>query len=141
MFLVRMIYASRVNELKPNEVNSILEAAKRNNPRQGLTGLLCFDSDCFLQCLEGSRQAVNHLYSIITHDPRHRDAVILDYRQISKRDFAEWSMGYVPNTRLTRPMILKYSGQEVFNPFLMSGGSAHELMKELASQIRLLKEK
>jgi hypothetical protein len=73
---------------------------------------------------------VNNLYSTITRDPRQREAVILDYRQIDERDFAEWSMGYVPNTRLTRPMILKYPGQEVFNPFQMSGGRAHELMKE-----------
>lgn len=138
MYLVRMIYASRANNLGPEEVNSILESARHNNARSGLTGLLCFDSDYFLQCLEGSRQAVNNLYSTIMADERHQDAVILDYRQIDQRHFADWTMGYVPNTRLTRPLILKYSGQEAFNPYLMSGDSAAAMLQELGEQVRKL---
>lgn len=40
-------------------------------------------------------------------------------------------MGYMPESSLTAPMNLKYSGKSEFIPYEMSGESAHQMMLEL----------
>jgi hypothetical protein len=58
MFLVRLIYASTVADtFKPTDIECILTTARKKNKQHGLTGMLCFNSRYFLQCLEGSRSA------------------------------------------------------------------------------------
>lgn len=132
MFLTRLIYASKISDgFNLDTVESIVHAAKESNQRMNVTGLLCFDRHFFLQCLEGSRTHVNLIYQRILNDKRHTDIVMLDYREISDRDFSNWSMGYIPSTSLTAPINLRYSGGSEFNPHEMSGESAYRLMLEL----------
>jgi len=96
MSLVRLIYTSRVSTgFSAAEVKKILTASTRHNPPLGLTGLLCCDGRHFLQCLEGSRQAVNDRYARILSDSRHHDVVLLGYGEIVARQFGAWAMGYV----------------------------------------------
>jgi hypothetical protein len=56
---------------------------------------------------------------------------MLNYTQIPEREFEKWSMGYVPQSRVTESLNLKFSGSVDFNPFKMSGESAHLLMLAL----------
>ena len=57
--LVRLLYASRAAvPLTTPIVDSIMEQSRENNPRQGITGLLCFSDDIFIQVLEGGREQV-----------------------------------------------------------------------------------
>ena len=52
--LVRCLYASRATSpIGEPLVGEILEEARRNNPRYGITGLLCYSGDVFIQVLEG----------------------------------------------------------------------------------------
>ncbi|MEK0272692.1 BLUF domain-containing protein, partial [Vibrio vulnificus] len=62
----------------------------------GITGILFFNSQHFLQCLEGERNTVNQVYRSIINDSRHHNVVILDYSEIDSRDFHDWTMGYIP---------------------------------------------
>jgi len=74
MYLVRLIYASQVTDrVTQEDIQQIVEAAKRNNSRAELTGLLCFNRKYFLQVLEGSRTKVNAAYQHIKKDPRHNN--------------------------------------------------------------------
>ena len=71
--LVRLLYASRAAvPLTTPIVDSIMEQSRENNPRQGITGLLCFSGDIFIQVLEGGRDAVCELFNTIVRDDRHR---------------------------------------------------------------------
>jgi hypothetical protein len=54
-----------------------------------------------------------------------------DYKQINSREFSEWSMGYMPESSLTTPINLKFSGTPEFEPYEMSGESAHSMMLAL----------
>lgn len=85
-----------------------------------------------MQCLEGTRTQVNRTHHNILNDPRHKDIIILDYSEIVARAFSRWAMGYMPESSLTRPLNLKYSGADEFNPYKMSGESAHEYLIELS---------
>lgn len=139
MFLVQLIYVSKIShDFGPEEIESILSSAKKNNKKTEVTGVLCFNRKYFLQCLEGYRSAVNQTYHKILQDPRHHDIVLLDYQEIVSREFSDWGMGYIPETSLSDNLNLKYSGGSNFDPFRMSGRSCRELMMELSRSFPVL---
>ncbi|MCK7592253.1 BLUF domain-containing protein [Pseudomarimonas salicorniae] len=135
MSLYRLIYASRASEqMKPDDLGQILEASQRNNQRVHVSGMLLFSSREFLQCLEGGREAVNATYARILGDPRHEAAVILDYREVARRQFGGWAMHQIAHDWLSRQAILDFSERELFSPTRMSGASACAMVEELAAR-------
>ena len=65
MFLVRLIYASKISSgFGPEDIESILQSARTYNVKTNVTGMLCFSNEYFLQCLEGSRTAVIKFYLV-----------------------------------------------------------------------------
>ncbi|REL27091.1 BLUF domain-containing protein [Thalassotalea euphylliae] len=136
MYLVRLIYAScKPRDIVDESINDILVSARKHNTANSITGLLCFNRKYFLQCLEGSRKKVNETYQRILQDDRHEKIIMLDYCEIVKREFTDWSMGYIPDSSLTHDINLKFSGSSEFDPFEMSGESAHQMMLELKEQV------
>jgi hypothetical protein len=131
MFLKRLIYVSTITDkFGPSSLEDILKAGRRNNTRNGITGLLCFKNKYFIQCLEGSRKEVNETYNRIMVDERHSDVVLLEYSDINSREFNDWCMGYIPTSKVTEPLILKFSKSNDFNPYDMSNTSAFMLLLE-----------
>lgn len=137
MFLIQLIYASRIKAgFGPQDVEQILAVARSKNAKLGITGLLCFNGESFLQCLEGDRIAVNELYHHIINDPRHYQVLLLRYSDIVKRDFESWAMGYMGLTAENKETLLRFSSQPLFDPFTMSGASAHALLCELRTKVK-----
>lgn len=139
MFLIRLIYASTISDkFSSSDIEHILKAAREHNKRNHVTGMLCFNQQYFLQCLEGSRAKVNEAYQHILEDKRHTQVTLLDYTEIDMREFDNWSMGFMPECNLNAATNLKYSGSEQFTPYEMSGESAHQMMlalKEVSASI------
>lgn len=136
MTLVRLIYTSTVaDNLNAESVEAILATAKINNAKQNVTGILYFSNRYFLQCLEGERDTVNHLYNTIINDVRHLNIVILEYREIDQRDFYDWTMGYIPHSNATKPLTLKYFATNNFNPYQATGASAYLLLLDLKKSL------
>lgn len=79
----------------PAELAAILEPARKNNARLGVTGILLYDAGSFIQVLEGDEPVVRELFETIKRDPRHHQVLVLGERSIDKRSFGEWTMGYV----------------------------------------------
>jgi Sensors of blue-light using FAD len=134
--LVRLMYASRaVAAVDQEELIAILKKSKANNPKLGVTGVLCacFDARVFMQVLEGGRSAVNRLYNRIANDPRHTDVELLAYEEISERRFAGWSMGQVNMARLNPALLLKYSECAKLDPYAVSGKVSVALFDELVA--------
>ncbi len=134
--LVRLLYASRsTSELDDALLGAILERSGKYNTEHGITGLLCSypQGKVFLQALEGGREAVNTLYANIVRDPRHQDVTLLDYAEITERQFSGWRMGNVNLNRVNLGSILRFSEKPVLDPFAMSGQTALRLLQELAS--------
>lgn len=137
MFLVRLIYASQPSsDFKPEDIEKILESARRNNSSKSVTGLLYFKHKYFLQCIEGSRAAVNEIYQKILRDNRHDMQLIIEYKEAVERGFSRWEMGYLPETEATRALYTKFSGQSEFSPYHMRGESCHALMIELKNLVK-----
>jgi hypothetical protein len=102
MKLVQLVYASRMPVRMPlSEILAIIEHAQRKNELMGITGVMTFSDEAFLQILEGPRGAVNQLYAKLMADPRHTDLTLLGYEAVSERRFSEWSMGFfVPRSEV-----------------------------------------
>ena len=132
--LVRLMYASRATEtVRPEMLNAILKKSTHNNPAVGVTGVLCFSGEIFLQVLEGGRGPVSKLYNRIAQDPRHQDVVLLSYDEIDERSFAGWAMGQVNMSRLNPALLLKYSEAAVLDPYAVSGKVSMALFNELVA--------
>lgn len=130
--LVRCLYASRaVTPLREALVESILEQSRRNNPRLGVTGLLCYSGDVFIQVLEGGRDAVCELFNEIVRDERHTNVRILLFDEIPARKFGGWTMGQANVGKASQTIVLKYSEKPEFDPFTGSGVATMALLNEL----------
>ena len=137
--LVRLLYASRpAVPLNDETLEAILQASRKTNPSQGITGLLCHSDEVFMQVLEGGRDTVNRLYARIANDPRHRDVVLLCYKEISERRFAAWTMGHVNISRLNPSILLKYSERPVLDPYALPGHVSMALLEELIATASIM---
>jgi len=132
--LVRCLYASRAAAgLDAKRIQSILEQSRENNVTLGVTGLLCYGEDVFIQVLEGGRDEVCDLYNAIVKDDRHSHVRILIFEEISERMFGNWKMGQVDLERINRSLLLKYSEKPRLDPFSCSGTATMSLLKELVA--------
>lgn len=133
--LVRLVYASRAaGPIEEGVVNGILSQSRKNNPEDGITGVLCIcQSGVFMQVLEGGRAEVNRLYAKVLRDPRHTDITLLAYGEILERRFAGWRMGRVDLAKVNTGVVLKYSERPRLDPFTISGTVALTLLEELMS--------
>ena len=130
--LVRLLYASRPSApLTTAVIDSILAQSRAHNPRLGITGVLCYSQDLFLQVLEGGRDEVCELYNTIVRDDRHDHVRILSYEEIAERRFGNWTMGHVDVSTVNPSLLLKYAKLPVLNPFNCSGKASLALLDEL----------
>jgi len=137
--LVRCLYASRARApLVPATTDSIVEQSRRNNPARGITGLLCFVDDVYVQVLEGGRDVVCELFNTIVRDDRHHSVRLLSYEEIGERRFGHWNMGQVNIAKVNTALLLKYSEKPVLDPFINPGQATMALLNELVATAQIV---
>ena len=138
--LVRCLYASRASTpITPVMLDAICDTSRRNNPPQGITGLLCVSEDVFIQVLEGGRDEVCTLYNIIIGDKRHQGVRLLAYDEISERQFGAWTMGQVSVAKVNPGLLLKYFRHPKLDPFDGPGAATLALLTELVATAAISK--
>jgi hypothetical protein len=90
--LVRLIYSSQPFGFDEAALNGILMIARRNNPRDQITGALICRQDLYLQLLEGPQAAVESRYDRIARDDRHLEVVKRVAEPVAERLFPNWAM-------------------------------------------------
>ncbi len=90
--MLQLVYISSAVD-KP-DIAAILAVSRRNNARDGVTGLLYADGVRFLQALEGPADRVEAAFARIGRDPRHRAVVVLSRRTVDEREFGPWQMAH-----------------------------------------------
>jgi hypothetical protein len=90
--MIQIVYISTARGDTHVERGHILLTSRRNNERDGITGLLYDDGVRFLQVLEGEMEQVDAAFARIKVDPRHRAVVVLSRRAIDVREFGDWAM-------------------------------------------------
>ncbi len=93
--LMQRVYASRaVRPFTDQELVALLRQARERNQSHGITGLLVYREQTFLQALEGESLLLDPVWRAIAADRRHADIVELRCGPVAARSYAEWSMGF-----------------------------------------------
>ena len=91
----RVIYCSQAtHDVSPEELVALLEVSRRNNEAVGLSGMLLYSSQSFLQVLEGDPAALEETYRRIGADDRHVNLRLLMDAEVSAPLFPDWTMGF-----------------------------------------------
>ncbi|MET1114792.1 MAG: BLUF domain-containing protein [Comamonas sp.] len=90
------LYHSRLAPDAPLScISDVIKTARSFNASHGLTGILVFDGQHFLQYLEGPQQPLWDLLVRIAQDPRHVNFTLQHRAPCpGARVFRTWSMGY-----------------------------------------------
>ena len=75
------------------EIASMLSKSRKENARHGITGILFYSRNRFLQLLEGESTVALKLFKKIRRDPRHHEIRVLEF-QFPHRMFANWAMAF-----------------------------------------------
>ena len=116
--MIQITYISHATEPMPAEqLIALLQQCLKNNVNNGVTGLLLYGNETFLQALEGDEKAVDDLVEKIKKDPRHTNIQFLHRRTIERRQYSEWSMGFkrVSDSELQQIEGLRNFGEKDFN--------------------------
>lgn len=93
--MLQMLYVSGASrQLSDGEIQEILAVSRRNNLRDGVTGMLLSADGVFIQVLEGEPRTVRGLFGRIQADNRHRNIMVVLEQAADKRLFTQWSMGF-----------------------------------------------
>ena len=72
----------------------IAATSATRNAEVGVTGALAVGDGWFAQVMEGQRSALLDTFDRILLDPRHTEIRLLSFDLITRRRFADWSMGF-----------------------------------------------
>jgi hypothetical protein len=101
----QVIYSSAaVEPFSDSALTELLAAARVNNGRLGVTGMLLYHEGSFLQALEGDEDVLENLYVKIGKDTRHHRLVALFRRNVGSRHFDQWQMGFAATKSLPKNM-------------------------------------
>ncbi len=92
-----LIYSSRsINSWDDPDLLNLLRVSSLNNRSRGITGLLLYVKDRFVQLLEGEKEKVLALYQTIGEDTRHAhvNTLLSGVHNEGQRLFPDWSMAF-----------------------------------------------
>jgi hypothetical protein len=92
MTVTQLIYYSQPFGFDNAMLDGILLQARRNNPKNDLTGALIVRRDLYLQLLEGPESAVMATFAKIARDDRHLSVKLLTRETVPARLFPTWTM-------------------------------------------------
>ena len=91
----RVIYCSQSTvDFTPDELIELLEVSRKNNAAVGLSGMLLYSSQSFLQVIEGPEEALRATYARILADDRHTNLRLLLDAEVAQPLFPSWTMGF-----------------------------------------------
>ena len=112
---IQLAYVSAATRpIDEAELAELLRVARCNNEKLGISGLLLYQDQSFIQVLEGPEAAVDATFSKIEADDRHEESRVIYRGTTDEAIFEGWSMGYMSTTKVD-------DLPEGFHPFLRSG--------------------
>ena len=93
--------------LRAADTSALIVALRDRHARDGITGVLLYSGDSFLQLVEGSESATAECWRALLADGRHRNPVVLHDTTSPTSWFVDWRAGYAPDTMLA-PRLLRW---------------------------------
>jgi Sensors of blue-light using FAD len=92
----QIIYSSEAaTPMQTEDLQEILDHARRRNAASGITGALIYAEGIFLQILEGDKLLLQDLMAKIQQDVRHERVSVLRESEVPMAAFSSWKMAYV----------------------------------------------
>lgn len=88
----RLIYTSQIADQSPTSLSDIIIKSIENNIQKDITGILIWTKKNYVQALEGDKEELDKLYSIIENDSRHKNVTLIYQEPATDRIFKDWSM-------------------------------------------------
>ena len=132
--MIRLVYVSTcANNVDFADIQSLLRAAERRNPGHGISGMLCWSGEFFLQCIEGDRAPVTQCFARILTDRRHHSVELILSAPTSVRWFSQWGMGF---SRMLSSHHVDSPASTVgnFNPYLLEASELEATFERLSDQ-------
>lgn len=128
--LMHCIYASAATrDLGAPELVKLLQQAREDNERLGVTGMLLYAEGSFFQILEGEEKVIQALYVKIGSDRRHTQMTKIISEPIAERSFDAWTMGFY---KVSRQELAGIAG---VNDFFGSAGSFADIDEGRAKKL------
>jgi hypothetical protein len=136
--MIRLVYVSTcADNVELTDIQALLRAAERRNPPLGLSGMLCWSGEFFLQCIEGERAAVTKCFSWILTDNRHHSVELILSAPTQVRWFSQWGMGFSRMLSSHQVDAPAWTGGN-FNPYLLEAVELEATFERLAGQAQKL---
>ncbi len=138
----RVIYCSQAtHDVSPDELVQLLEVSRRNNAKVGLSGMLLYSSQSFLQVLEGDAVALQQTYARIGADDRHANLRLLMDADVFAPLFPDWTMGFehVDDEDLAEELdgFTPATDYPLVNPDLVTNASVAQTLLKLYAKNRV----
>jgi hypothetical protein len=125
-----LVYVSSASKkMSEEELTLLLEKARQNNERLGITGLMIYIDGNIIQMLEGEEEKVRAVYNRILSDPRHHGVLKLLDRPLDKRNFENWSMQFKSMSDAAAASIVGYNNLKKENFLAPSNPAVHPGLK------------
>lgn len=138
----RIIYSSQATiDFSPGELVDLLELARSKNQDAGLTGMLLYCSQSFLQMLEGDPAALESTYQRIAADNRHANLRLLMNADVASPLFPDWTMGFehIDDEELAEDLdgFTPETEYPLVNPDLVTNGGVAQTLLTLYAKNRV----
>jgi|SaaInlV_100m_DNA_5_1039725.scaffolds.fasta_scaffold26084_3 hypothetical protein len=93
--MIHLIYICSA-AITPSEQDliALLSQARCRNRSLGITGMLLYDNNTYIQVIEGEERDVHRIFNSIQNDSRVERLITLVEEEIECRDFPDWTMGF-----------------------------------------------
>lgn len=129
----RLTYAS-TSTSQPStirqDLTDILYKARTHNFNHQLFGVLYYGNNYFFQCIEGPREQVDAIYRKLNKDTRHKDVLMLSYKDVKQVSFKHWNMKYVRLDEAVQQFFNQHQWEK-FNPYSLKDGLIDEFVDML----------
>lgn len=130
--MIRLVYVSTcANNVQLMDIQSLLRSAEYRNQQKGISGMLCWSGEFFLQCLEGERAAVTQCFSRISTDSRHHSVELILSAPTSVRWFSQWGMGFSRMLSSHHVDLPGWTGGS-FNPYVLEATELEATFEQLS---------
>ncbi|MEM8617384.1 MAG: BLUF domain-containing protein [Pseudomonadota bacterium] len=130
---VRLAYVSVARrEMTGRDIEQILTVSRLYNSVSGVTGILVYHEQTFLQILEGHPDSLSDVYERIQRDWRHDGCVQVLNEEITNRAFEGWSMAYKsPETMLSAHKLMMLDLHQLIKRVEQQDLSRHPALRVL----------
>ena len=107
MVLRQLAFASHARAgLRASETSEVIATSRSNNARDGITGVMLYTGESFVQIVEGPDAVVARLWRRLLLDDRHRGPTTL-FDQTGAPWYHDWRAGYVAEA-VVAPLVLRW---------------------------------